>query len=41
MICYFQDVVNFSGPCYTILDFPSKGFVFILKSNELLSDFIK
>lgn len=36
-----QDLVNLCGPCYTTKDYPSKGFVFVLKSNDLLSDFVK
>ncbi|VVC29684.1 Hypothetical protein CINCED_3A003101 [Cinara cedri] len=35
------DIEKLSGPCYTIVDFPSKGFVFILKPNDPLSDFVK
>lgn len=37
----FQDIEQFSGPCHKIKDYPSKGFVFVLKSNDLLSNFVK
>jgi len=36
-----QDIEHFSGPCHKIIDFPSKGFVFVLKSGDLLSNFVK
>lgn len=45
MIHYYyvilQDIVNLSGPCYTVIDYPSKGFVFILNKNDLISNFVK
>lgn len=36
-----QDIEHFSGPCHKIIDYPSKGFVFVLKSGDLLSNFVK
>lgn len=41
MYVILQDIVNLNGPCYTILDYPSKGFVFVLQSDDLLSNFVK
>lgn len=35
------DIEHFSGPCHKIIDYPSKGFVFVLKSGDLLSNFVK
>lgn len=41
MYLEYCDIEQFSGPCHKIIDYPSKGFVFILKSSDLLSDFVK
>lgn len=39
--CHLQDIDNLSGPCHKTKDYPSKGFVFVLKNNDLLADFVK
>ncbi|XP_025422131.1 GDP-D-glucose phosphorylase 1 [Sipha flava] len=41
MYLEYCDLVKLSGPCHTILDFPSKGFVFILNSKDSLPNFVK